>query len=141
MELLILKLTLTCGLMLDDQFYLYNQYGHNYVVNYSISKNLVMSYIEPDMEFTLAKIFYFGGSINTYIYPLGYGVGFGLTNMYYIFRAGLRFDNFEIGYQHGCYHPIYAYERANLSNDLQRSTTEGAYNEVYIKFKGEIKIF
>lgn len=54
----------------------------------------------------------------------------------YMFRLGITYYGFTIGYEHDCTHPITTY---NLYDEEISWKSEGAYNKYFVKYTGEIR--
>ena len=91
-------------------------------------RNESIYYITLDSEVILFNYLFIGGAIKTYMYG---------TNDYdywpfesdYLFKAGLRYKNIEIGFKHFCLHPVRPYEMYYQP----QGSTDGSYEEFYIR--------
>lgn len=86
-----------------------------------------------DLETKLhCSIFYIGGSVRTSFYGWN-GDSFDPSKIDFKFDAGLSYKSIDIGWRHDCFHPIQPYV-----SQLPVPRWEGAYQEVFVKFKGQI---
>lgn len=60
------------------------------------------------------------------------------SEIWFGFNAGLRFGGLEIGFRHACFHPLMIYINQMGQGSIN---AEGAYEELYISFKGSVKLF
>jgi len=89
-------------------------------------------YITLDSEVVVLNYLFIGGAVKTYI------LGSDNYNYFpfeadYLFKAGLRFKNLELGFRHFCLHPVRPYE---MYYEPQ-GTTDGAYEEFYIRLSNK----
>jgi len=97
-------------------------------INHSITENI--GYVIFEAEVVVWDTLFVGGATKTYVQ----GKDNDVTNYYpfesdYLFNAGLRFGQIELGYRHLCLHPSRPYE---IYYESQQSTDAG-YNEFYIR--------
>ena len=89
-------------------------------------------YITLDTEVVILDHLFIGGAIKTYIHS---------TDSYdyfpfeadYLFKAGIRLNNLELGFRHFCLHPVRPYEMYYQP----QGSTDGAYEEFYIRISSE----
>ncbi len=103
------------------------------VYNYSQSNNWInVGALYTSLEATVEYgHLYVGGGMDCYFVPLS------LTNympfqMTYTLDAGLKFGDFQIGYEHSCYHPTQVY--ATIMGNEIKPKYEGGYNRFFIRF-------
>lgn len=118
--------------------------GYFLMNNWFIESNM---YTNKGLDFNIAfsgeieilDTVFIGGSISTNMsIKTNKNASFSPSDVWYSFNAGLRFNNIEIGFRHNCCHPLYTYIQTTGIDDV---FAEGAYEETYIRFKGEIKLF
>lgn len=95
-------------------------------------------YVTLDAEIVLLKIIFVGGNVRTFMSLKNDQINFSPSEVWYNFRAGLRFGGLEIGFRHSCLHPIIPYIYLSGIGDIN---AEGGYEEVYISFKGSVTLF
>lgn len=96
---------------------------------YDYTENLNVYYIHFDAEVLMFDHFFIGGSTKTYIQPKKESYQFYPIENDYLFKAGLRFDNLEIGFRHQCNHP-------SLSNGVQsQGKSYGGFEEFYVRIE------
>lgn len=119
------------GLMPNDQMVSYP------VPQVAIAVNSPTSYtdLEAELRFLNGAAFV-GGSIKTEMQKAAENFSFLPESSTYSFRAGLRFDGFEIGWLHVCAHPTLPYYYA-LEPVI---SFDRAYDDVYIRFSGSVPI-
>lgn len=101
------------------------------------------SYVHPDplvytqfeFEAEAWETLFVGGSIKTVAQKAEYGWTFAPNYDRYVFTAGVRAGQLELGWRHMCMHPVFAYigQRPRETVDL-----EGAYDEFYIRIEGRL---
>lgn len=114
----------------------------NYVdEKYKLSIEDIRGYINLDINLKLYNIFFIEGSAKTTVRWDSRLIGFDALKMNFMLGAGFYLgDNFEIGFRHYCYHPIYAYSHISINPII--SPKEGFCEELYIKFKAtDVPIF
>ena len=89
-------------------------------------------YTNMDAEVIILDHLFIGGAVKTYIHS---------TDSYdyfpfeadYLFKAGIRLNNLELGFRHLCLHPVRPYEMYYQP----QGSTDGAYEEFYIRISSE----
>ncbi len=108
----------------------------NYEMNYYDSRNLFHSkfYIEAEVF----DLFFAGGGLGA-LFSLEssdqYAIQGHPTFSDYLVNLGVRFNNFEIGLERYCVHPMLSY---NYSYVLTSLRGESSYGKVYIKWSGKL---
>jgi hypothetical protein len=105
--------------------------------NYPRTKEIVEEYISIDFEFEVKDVFFFGGNIETDFFSRTWK-NYIPTKMGYLFKAGLRFAGFELGFNHYCQHPVIPSMSEFYPGKIQ---FEGAYEKIYIQYSGKVDIF
>lgn len=87
-------------------------------------------------------------NIKDHIFTIGGGLkitetfndnhGFTPLSTVYDLKASYKYKHIEIGFNHSCMHPIYAYIE---DPSILGYKFEGSYQEVFIKFSGSNKLF
>ena len=97
----------------------------------------------PSFQTTLgveAQLFdnhlFFGGSVETWEASDGNGF-FAPSEAFYVFSAGLRYSEFEIGYRHECDHAIISYWNGVPPSQGMLINKD----EFYVNYTGHLKIF
>jgi hypothetical protein len=89
-------------------------------------------YINLDVEAVIFDHVFIGGWIDTAMHKQPGGLLFDPLQQTYQFRAGLRWQNIELGYSHVCGpHPVMTYPQFGLNDNL--APFEGAVDKIYIK--------
>ena len=86
-------------------------------------------YTQLEVEAVIFDYFFVSGGIKTSVFPRGDRLGFVPYESDYIFGAGIRMENIEIGYRHLCIHPTLPYRWFLIPS----VTYDGAYDEVYLR--------
>jgi len=95
-------------------------------------------YLTLKAELMLFDFIFVGGSMKSDVSFRGDGLNCDPSDIWYSVDVGFRFGGFEIGWRHMCIHPIMTYLRTTVWG---ASNAEGAYEEIYISFKGSVKLF
>jgi hypothetical protein len=127
---MILIFMIQLGIMPINQFQIWDYDRH------PAYKNQMENYIELDFEFVIRDIFFVGGNINTIFFQDKIN-NYVPVEMEYLFKAGFRWQGFEIGFNHFCQHPVIT--GMSWANIL--SQNEGGYEKIYIQYEGEIKLW
>lgn len=91
-------------------------------------------YIQLDAEVVAWDHLFVGGWTETYMHRNEDKFNFDPLQQTYQFRAGVRFDPVEIGWEHICGpHPVHTYPDFE---GMERAPFEGAYDKFYIRFEG-----
>jgi len=88
-------------------------------------------YVQLETRIELFKYLFLGGSIRTYVWKDREGVSFWPWRDGYMFNAGLRYKQMELGFRHYCTHPVIPYRYPAKMN------WEGAYEEVYFRIESK----
>ena len=78
------------------------------------------------------KNLYVGGSVNCYFTPQE-GLNFSPFQATFIFNAGVDFNNFKLGYEHSCFHPMQTY--ATVFGNEIKPKYEGGYNKFFVRIE------
>ena len=89
-------------------------------------------YINMDAEVIIYDNFFIGGAMKTYMNDKPNSDTFSPFEVDYMFKAGLRYDNIELGFRHLCLHPVRPFEMYYQPQD----STNASYEEFYIKISG-----
>ena len=106
---------------------LYSSYNSLPVDSFGI-ENTNIFYVNLDVEVEIFDHLFIGGAVKTYTQNDD-GVSLYPFEANYLFKAGLRFNNLELGFKHFCLHPVRPYE---MYYEPQGSTNS-AYEEFYIR--------
>ena len=85
--------------------------------------------MESDVSFGPA---YVGGEIISYFVPKTL-VNYSPFQITFIARAGLDFGNFQLGYEHSCFHPMQPY--ATVIGNEMKPKYEGGYNKFFVRIE------
>jgi hypothetical protein len=77
---------------------------------------------------------YVGGAIDCYFTPETL-TNFSPFQMTFIFNAGLKSGNVEIGYEHSCFHPMQPY--ATIIGNEIKPKYEGGYDKLFVRIATE----
>ena len=86
-------------------------------------------YITMDAEIIILDYLFIGGAVKTYFQDDASNYSYFPFEADYLFKAGLRFKNLELGFRHFCLHPVRPYEMYYQS----QGSTDGGYEEFYIR--------
>ena len=86
-------------------------------------------YINVETEIVVLGRLFFGGTVKTYINDKPGDYKFSPFEADYLFKAGLRYKNIEVGFRHFCLHPVRPME---MYYEPQGSN-DGSYEEFYIR--------
>lgn len=136
MSILLLNFALLGSITLNDDFFLY-QGVTNYVQQYSVFRDLPEGTVGFRAEFLLFDNWFLGGTCTTAVTPGNWS--FSVQSIYSVFNIGYRNELLEVGFRHGCSHPVYAYVRAHWSH-VPDSDIEGSFDELYIEIKGKLSL-
>jgi hypothetical protein len=98
-------------------------------------------YLNMKAEVILLNMFFVGGNTRTNASFRGDGLVIDHSEIWYGVNAGVRIGGFEIGFRHSCFHPIQTYYNFFITTPENIVNAEGAYEELYISFKGKVKLF
>lgn len=104
----------------------------NKFVDFSYIKNENVYFITLDIEAELLKYIFIGGAVKTYFQDRINSKSYLPFEADYLFKAGLRYKNIELGFRHLCLHPVRPYEMYYQP----QGSTDGAYEEFYIRISG-----
>ena len=90
-------------------------------------------YITLDSEVIILEHLFIGGAVKTYFQDQESNYSYFPFEADYLFKAGLRFKNIELGFRHFCLHPVRPYEMYYQP----QGSTDGAYEEFYIRISSE----
>jgi hypothetical protein len=123
-QIITLLFAIQLGIMPINSWYEDNSYQP------TLQNNAV--YINLDTEVLITDYLFVGGWIDTYMLKNEQGHTFKPLQQTYQFRAGVRLDNIEIGYEHVCGpHPVFTYPQ--YGTDQPSAPFEGAYDKFYIQ--------
>ena len=94
-------------------------------------RNESVYYITLDSELIIFNNFFIGGAVKSYIQNDIRNHSFVPFESDYLFRAGFRFKNIEMGFRHFCLHPVRPYEMYYQP----QGSTDGSYEEFYIRIE------
>lgn len=77
-------------------------------------------------------LFYLGGQMDCYFMPDTW-INYYPLQMTYIFRAGIKTERLEIGYEHSCFHPIQPY--VTIMEYEIKPKYEGGYNKFFVRIQ------
>ena len=86
-------------------------------------------YINMDAEVIILDHLFIGGAVKTYFNDKSDSYMFSPFEADYLFKAGLRYKNIEIGFKHFCLHPVRPYEMYYQP----QGSTDASYEEFYIR--------
>ncbi len=86
-----------------------------------------------DAEVQIFDYFFMGGAIKSYFQDKENQDSFYPFESNYLFKAGLRYKNIELGFRHLCLHPVRPYEMIYNA----KGSTNGAYEEFYIRISSK----
>jgi len=75
---------------------------------------------------------YIGGQIDSYFTPATW-IDYIPFQTTFIFKAGLDFGNFQLGYEHSCFHPMQPYATV-IGNEI-KPKYEGGYNKFFVRIE------
>ena len=90
-------------------------------------------YTTFDAEVVILNTVFIGGAVKTYFQDIINDYSFYPSEVDYIFRAGIRYKNIEIGAKYFCLHPV----RPNEMYYQPQGSTDGSYEEFYIRISNE----
>lgn len=90
-------------------------------------------YINMEMEAIILTNMFIGGALKTYFTDKKDSYSFVPFEADYLFKAGIRIDNIEIGFRHFCLHPVRPYEMYYQP----QGSTDGGYEEFYIRLSSK----
>ena len=96
-------------------------------------RNESVYYITMDAEIIILDHLFIGGAVKTYINPIEDTYQYFPFEADYLFKAGLRFDNLELGFRHFCLHPVRPYEMYYQP----QGSTDASYEEFYIRISNK----
>jgi hypothetical protein len=93
--------------------------------------------ISMDVEARLWGFLYIGGDLGVTVwnFPSNDIPSFWPDRLQSVVRAGVRFGGIEIGWSHLCTHPVMPYQPLIH----EQAIWDGLYDEIHIKFSGEVK--
>ena len=97
--------------------------------------NESVMYITIDSELVLFDHLFIGGAVKTYFQDLKDNKSYFPFEADYLFKAGMRFGPLEAGFRHFCLHPVRPYEMYYQP----QGSTDGAYEEFYIRISSQLK--
>jgi hypothetical protein len=100
---------------------------------YSYIKNESVFYITLDAEIILFDYLFIGGAVKTYFQDKINEKSYIPFESDYLFKAGLRYKNLEVGFRHFCLHPVRPYEMYYQP----QGSTDASYEEFYIRISSE----
>jgi len=90
-------------------------------------------YIILDAEVIILDYLFIGGAVKTYFQDQADDYSYHPFESDYLFKAGLRYKNLELGFRHLCLHPVRPYEMYYQP----QSSTDGSYEELYIRISNK----
>lgn len=106
--------------------------------SYNASENKKLCfYADFNTRIYFLDFLFFGGDMRCNFYKNNIDFIYFVPDMMtFKFSTGLKFSNFEIGFNHYCLHPVIPY--FNQQQNI-KVLFEGAYEEIYIKFSSTTK--
>lgn len=92
-------------------------------------RNESIYYITLDAELILFNHIFIGGAVKTYFQNDASDYSYFPFESDYLFKAGFKYKNIEIGFKHFCLHPVRPYEMYYQP----QGSTDGSYEEFYIR--------
>ena len=92
-------------------------------------KNESVMYITIDAEIIVLEHLFIGGAVKTYFQDDATDYSYIPVEADYLFKAGFRYKNLELGFRHLCLHPVRPYEMYYQP----QGSTDGSYEEFYIR--------
>ena len=96
---------------------------------FEYTRNENVYYMHFDAEVVLFDHLFIGGSTKTFMQPVDKSYQFFPIENDYLFKAGLRFENIEVGLRHQCNHPGDSFGVASEGKSY------GGYEEFYIRIE------
>ncbi len=96
-------------------------------------RNESVYYITLDAEIVILDHLFIGGAVKTYFQDDAIDYTFLPFEADYLFKAGIRLNNLELGFRHFCLHPVRPYEMYYQP----QGSTDGSYEEFYIRISSE----
>ena len=91
-------------------------------------------YVDMDAEVRILGHVYIGGSLLVPEWKSGVSIDFMPSELQSLVRAGIRFDNVEIGWSHLCSHPVVP----GLPLWDPQVLWEGGYDEFHVRFFNQV---
>ncbi|MDD5589516.1 MAG: hypothetical protein PHP92_05650 [Candidatus Nanoarchaeia archaeon] len=129
--LFIILLSFKGGIIPVENIYYANSYFKQHEINLENSY-----FAEFKIEAMLFDFIFARGSMKNVFNACLDSVEFAPDHDEYIFSCGLRFQEFEIGFLHKCYHPIHPYQFTTMQVE---NIIEGGYEEIYFQFNSKIE--
>lgn len=104
-------------------------YGSLNTLPYEYTRNENVYYIHFDAEILMFDHFFIGGSTKIFIQSVKDDYQFFPIENDFLFKAGFRFKNLEIGFRHQCNHPVMNYGVAS------NGKAYGGFEEFYIRIE------
>jgi hypothetical protein len=127
---MILLLCVQIGIMPINNYQLWDYNEH------PTYENQFEDYLSFDFEFEAYDIFFIGGKINTIFFQKNIK-NYVPVEMEFLFKTGVRWRGFEIGFNHFCQHPVTTFNSHKRIN----VTGEGGYEKLYLQYAGEIEVW
>ena len=96
-------------------------------------RNESVYYITLDTEVIILNHLFIGGAVKTYFQDQINDYSYFPFEADYLFKAGFRYKNLELGFRHLCLHPVRPYEMYYQP----QGSTDGAYEEFYIRISNK----
>jgi len=100
--------------------------------DYEFIKKENVYYVNFDAELLILDHLFIGGSTKTFMQHQSNSYHFLPIESDFLFKAGLKFDNLELGIRHQCNHPVLNY------GVLTEKEAYGGYEEFYIRISSEL---
>lgn len=97
---------------------------------------ILEQYLSVDFEFYPLEFFYIGGEVQTDFFARTWH-NFVPSKMGYLFKAGIVYNGFTLGFEHYCQHAIIPNMRLFDPGDIH---FEGAMEKIFVEYKGEFRI-
>ncbi len=98
-------------------------------VDNKLIMNESVMYITLDAEIVFLGNLFIGGAVKTYFQDDATDYSYIPFEADYLFKAGYRYKNLELGFRHFCLHPVRPYEMYYPS----QGSNDGSYEEFYVR--------
>lgn len=102
-----------------------------------IDNKLIMNesvmYMTLDAEIVVLDHLFISGAVKTYFQDDTSDYSYFPFESDYLFKAGFRYKNLELGFRHFCLHPVRPYEMYYQP----QGSTDGSYEEFYIRISNK----
>ena len=98
---------------------------------YEYVQNENIYYVHFDTEVLLLDHLFIGGSTKIFMQPVKDSYQFYPIENDYLFRAGIRYKRFEVGFRHQCNHPVLSY------GVKSQGKSYGGFEEFYMRVSND----